>query len=72
MTFALEDLQIEGEDKLKTYEWGPKRVSHKFCPTCSSNLFVFFGKFTETFDGTGYGGCNVGVIPMLSWYHRWR
>lgn len=59
MTCALEDLEIQGEDKLQTYQWGHKRVTHKFCPTCATNLFVYYGKFSESFDGTGFGGVNV-------------
>ncbi|MCJ1450574.1 hypothetical protein MMC28_000907 [Mycoblastus sanguinarius] len=29
-----------GEDKMKGYRFGEKKVMHKFCPTCGSSLLV--------------------------------
>ena len=29
-----------GEDHMKGYRFGEKKVQHNFCPTCGSSLFV--------------------------------
>lgn len=54
-----EDLEIEGEDLLKDYQFGKQRMVHKFCPTCSSNLFVYQTKLPHWGDVTGWIGVNV-------------
>jgi len=55
-----EDLVIEsGEDLLKEYQFGKKRMTHKFCSICSSNLFVYQTKLPHWGDATGWLGLNV-------------
>lgn len=56
-----EDLQIEGENLLKEYQFGKKRMKHKFCPTCSSNLFVYHTSLPHWGDVTGWVGVNVRI-----------
>lgn len=58
-----DDIIIEaGEAELKTYEFGPKQIIHKFCPNCSTNLFVDHIRQTDIpgmGDISGYVGVNV-------------
>lgn len=54
-----DDLEIDGEDQLKDYQYGQKRMTHKFCPTCSTNMFVYHGYLPQVGDMTGWIGVNV-------------
>ena len=54
-----DDLEIEGEDQLKEYEFGQKRMTHKFCGTCSTNMFVYQTEIPQLGDVRGWLGLNV-------------
>lgn len=58
------DIVVEEGDEaqLKTYEFGPKQIIHKFCQNCSTNLFVDHIRQTDIpgmGDISGYVGVNV-------------
>ena len=59
-----DDLEIEGEDQLKEYQFGQKRMVHKFCPTCSTNLFVYLGTM-HILATPRLGRLNVGMLSCL-------
>ena len=64
-----DDITIEsGASQLKTYEFGKKQIVHKFCPTCSTNLFVDHLRQTDVpglGDISGYVGANVRPQNLL-------
>jgi hypothetical protein len=52
-----------GEDQLKQYSFGPKKVLHKFCGQCGSSVF-FDPRMLEFGEGDGkldLLGINVSV-----------
>ena len=48
-----------GEEHLKTYQFGSKRATHKFCDTCGSSVFVDF-----TWDGQHKLALNVSQVAL--------
>ena len=64
-----DDITIESAaSQLTTYEFGKKQIIHKFCPTCSANMFVDHLRPTEVpglGDISGYVGVNVGSLDLL-------
>jgi hypothetical protein len=54
-----DDLEIAGEEFLKEYQFGKKRMTHKFCSVCSTNLFVYQTELPHWGNVEGWIGVNV-------------
>jgi hypothetical protein len=53
-----------GEDALKSYSFGPKRVLHKFCTKCGSSVFLD-PRMTEFGQQPDLLGVNVSLADKL-------
>ena len=64
-----DDINVEtGSSQLTTYEFGKKQILHKFCPTCSTNIFVDHLRQKDVpglGDISGYVGVNVRSLNLL-------